>query len=157
ADRIRCFKIEIRLDHDNLHVPPLHVVDEIECVLRRWRNTGLGFHVTDNIQAKPVGEVWKRPMIRYDFDAFVWCHHCRPSFFSIMQTDREVVHALLKIRTIVRLEFSEPVGNLSGNNLAVFRIETEMPIAERMDVTLCAGDLSLRKLQNAGLQRSIEI
>src|SRR5438132_10006360 len=57
ADRIWRLQIEIGLNKHELDVGSLHLVDEIERVLRRRRDAGLRFDVSDNIETKPLSEI----------------------------------------------------------------------------------------------------
>src|SRR5262245_933860 len=64
ADCIRRLQIEIWLDEDQLHILFLHVVNEIERVLRCRRYSRFWFHVSDDIETESLRKVRERPMIR---------------------------------------------------------------------------------------------
>ena len=59
ADRVRGLQVEVGFDKHQLDVRSLHLIDEVERVLRCGRNARLGFDVPDDVEAKAFGKIRK--------------------------------------------------------------------------------------------------
>src|SRR5262249_5255726 len=82
GDLLRRLQVEVRLDQDQLHVLPLHVVDQIERVLRRRRNAGPRLDVADDVEAEPLGKIRERPVVGDDLQALEGPNRRRPFLWT---------------------------------------------------------------------------
>src|SRR6202140_1635633 len=71
GDGVRGFQIEVRLDHDDFDVLALHLLDQLDGVLRTRRNAGARLDVTHHVQMEVVRKVRPRPMISDDLAVVV--------------------------------------------------------------------------------------
>src|SRR5262249_30304720 len=90
GDLLRRLQVEVRLDEDQLHVLPLHLVDQIERVLRRRRNAGAGLDVADDLETETPGEVRERSVIGGDLQALLRRHRRQPPLLSRVDAPAEV-------------------------------------------------------------------
>src|SRR3989442_885266 len=156
-DGIRRLQIEIRLDEDDLDVLPLHLVYEIQRVLRRRRDARTRFDIADDVEAEALSEIRKRSVVRHNLRAFMWRHRRQPPLLGFVESAREGSELLLKIRAVVRPKLRELIGDLLPDALSVLRVKPVVRIAKRMHIAHRACNLAGRDLENFHLQRAVEI
>src|SRR5919198_3603633 len=93
-DRVRCLQVEVGLDHDDLHVLALHLLDHVDRVRRRGRDPRPRLDVADDVEAEPLGEVGPRAVVGDDLEAAVRGHRRLPALFGLGEAPREVPLAL---------------------------------------------------------------
>src|SRR5579864_90878 len=74
GDAVRSLQIEVRLNHDDLAVFPLHQSDEFQGVAGRGRYAGPWLNIAYNINAKMLGEVRQRVVVGDHLPAVIRLH-----------------------------------------------------------------------------------
>src|SRR5579859_5230913 len=104
-----------------------------------------------------LGKVWPGAVIGHDFTSSVSCHLRVPPLLSFRKALVEVGEALLKVRSVARVQFAELSRNALGHAPAIVRVEPVMRIAQRMHIAFSARDFALRNLKNFRKLRGVEI
>src|SRR5204863_6696672 len=90
----------------------LHLLNELDGVLRAWRNSGARLDIANDVEIEMLHEIWPRAMVGDDLAASVWFHVCEPFLIGLLQP-------LLERRIALR-----KVGGVGGAHLAEFVLHT---------------------------------
>src|SRR5262249_56057473 len=64
SDRVRCFQVKVGLDGDDFHIVALHLLNELESVLRARRNSGAPLPIANDGGTEMFRKIWPPAMVR---------------------------------------------------------------------------------------------
>ena len=119
-------------------------------------NTGFKLDRPHVIQPEPVGKVGEVRVIRNELHAFQWPGHHLPLPDLGIQLYQEILQIRLELFPILRKVRRQPFRNRLRDQPAVLRIEVEMGIASRMQLSFCPAKVR-GNLFGSHLERHVNI
>src|SRR6266403_1070917 len=109
------FQVEVRLDNDDFDLVALHLLDQLDGMLRTRGNTRSRLYIPDNIEVEMFGEVGPGAVVGNDFAAGVGLHGLEPFLVGLLEAPFEVGVALFKISGVAGTHLAELVGDAFGD------------------------------------------
>ena len=151
-------QVEVGLDQEDLHVLPLHLLDQLERVARRRRDARLRLDVPDDVQAEALAEVRPGAMVRDDLEALVRRHRRVPALLAPRPGACRSRRSAPGSSAASAGRSSDELRRIGlGDAPAVVRIQPVVRVAEGMDVAHGAGHLARRDVEDLGRRGGVEV
>src|SRR5262245_34406011 len=120
----------------------LHLLNELDGVLRARRNSGARLDIANDVEIEMSRKIRPRAMVRDDLAAGIGLHLFEPFLIGLLKMLLERRVALRKVGGVSRAHLAEFVPNPFGDAQAILRVEPIVRIALRVNITFGAGHLA---------------